>query len=92
MEDILSIQFTAYVALAVLLYAIRQATNLSNRYIPIVSVILGVAFSILESGAFSFDVLVHGLQYALYGIGSVAGIKYALEKRLDESKDFGDKK
>ncbi|WP_117017515.1 hypothetical protein [Aeribacillus pallidus] len=80
MEAILSIEFTAYVALAVLLYAIRQATNLSNRYIPIVAVVLGVAFSIFEANAFSFDVLVKGLQYALYGIGSVAAIKYSLEK------------
>jgi hypothetical protein len=80
MEAILSIEFTAYVALAVLLYAIRAATNIPNRFIPIVAVVLGVAFSILESGAFSFDVLVNGLKYALYGVGSVAAIKYALEK------------
>lgn len=80
MEDLLSIEFTAYVALAVLLYAIRQATNISNRYIPIVAVFLGVAFSIFESRAFSFDVLITGLKYALYGIGSVAAIKYAIEK------------
>jgi hypothetical protein len=84
MEAVLSIEFTAYVALAVLLYAIRQATNLSNRYIPIVAVVLGVAFAIFESNAFSFDVLVNGLQYALYGIGSVAGVKYALEKGGDK--------
>jgi hypothetical protein len=83
MEAILSIEFTAYVALAVLLYAIREATNIPNRYIPIVAVVLGVAFSILESGAFSFDVLVNGLKYALYGVGSVAAIKYALEKGGD---------
>jgi hypothetical protein len=80
MESLLSIEFTAYVALAVLLYAIRQATNLSNRFIPITAVLLGVAFSIFESGAFSFDVLIKGLRYALYGIGSVAAIKYALER------------
>jgi DMSO reductase anchor subunit len=84
MEAILSIQFTAYVALAVLLYAIRQATNLSNRYIPIVAVVLGVVFSVFENNAFSFDVLVTGLQYALYGVGSVATIKYALEKGEDK--------
>jgi hypothetical protein len=83
MEAILSIEFTAYVALAVLLYAIREATNIPNRYIPIVAVVLGVTFSILESGAFSFDVLVNGLKYALYGVGSVAAIKYALEKGGD---------
>jgi hypothetical protein len=80
MEAILSIGFTAYVALAVLLYAIREATNIPNRYIPIVAVVLGVAFSIFESSAFSFDVLVSGLKYALYGVGSVATIKYAIEK------------
>lgn len=80
METILSIEFTAYVALAVLLYAIREATNIPNRYIPIVAVVLGVAFSVFESRAFSFDVLVVGMKYALYGIGSVAAIKYAIEK------------
>jgi hypothetical protein len=83
MEALLSIEFTAYVALAVLLYAIREAANIPNRFIPIVAVFLGVAFSILESGAFSFDVLVNGLKYALYGVGSVAAIKYALEKGGD---------
>jgi hypothetical protein len=80
MEAILSIQFTAYVALAVLLYAIREATKIPNRYIPIVAVVLGVAFSIFEKNAFSFNVLVNGLKYALYGVGSVATVKYALEK------------
>ncbi|MDE3839350.1 hypothetical protein C0966_08285 [Bacillus methanolicus] len=84
MEAIFSIEFTAYVALAVLLYAIRQATNLSNRYIPIVAVVLGVAFSIFENNDFSFEVLIGGLKYALYGIGSVAGVKYALEKGEDK--------
>ena len=86
MEAILSIEFTAYVALAVLLYAIREATKIPNRYIPIVAVVLGVAFSIFENSAFSFDVLVSGLKYALYGIGSVAAIKYALEKVEGEDK------
>jgi hypothetical protein len=80
MEAILSIEFTAYVALAVLLYAIREATNIPNRFIPIVAVILGVAFAAFESNAFSFEMLVQGLQYALYGVGSVATVKYVLEK------------
>ncbi|SFA45029.1 hypothetical protein SAMN05192569_100897 [Parageobacillus thermantarcticus] len=83
MEAILSIEFTAYVALAVLLYAIREAANIPNRFIPIIAVVLGVAFAAFESNAFSFEVLVKGLQYALYGIGSVAAIKYALEKKGD---------
>jgi hypothetical protein len=84
MEALLSIEFTAYVALAVLLYAIREATNIPNRYIPIVAVVLGVVFSVFENNAFSFDVLVNGLKYALYGIGSVATVKYALEKGGDK--------
>jgi hypothetical protein len=83
METIFSIEFTVYVAFAFLLYAIREATNIPNRYIPIVAVALGVAFSFLESSAFSFDVLINGLRYALYGIGTVATIKYALEKGED---------
>ena len=80
MEQGLSIEFTAYVALAVLIYAIREAAGIPNRYIPIVAVVLGVAFSTLENHSFSFDVLIEGLKYALYGIGSVAAVKYALEK------------
>lgn len=84
MEAILSIEFTAYVALAVLLYAIREATNIPNRFIPIVAVVLGVVFSVFENNAFSFDVLVNGLKYALYGVGSVATVKYALEKGGDK--------
>jgi hypothetical protein len=86
MEAILSINFTSYVALAVVLYAIRKASNISNRYIPIVAVVLGVAFSALESSAFSFDVLINGLKYALYGMGSVASVEYALEKVEGEDK------
>ena len=81
MEELFVLDFTAYLALAVLLYAIRQATNISNKYIPLIAVILGVAFSIFENNTFSFVELIQGLQYGLYGIGSVAAIKYALEKR-----------
>ncbi|MGM7684579.1 hypothetical protein ACSVDA_20870 [Cytobacillus sp. Hm23] len=81
MESLLTIEFTAYVALAVILYAIREATGLSNKFIPGVAVILGVAFAVFESGVFSFDVLITGLQYALFGVGSVATIKYAHRKR-----------
>lgn len=80
MEALLSIEFTAYVGLAVLLYAIRQATGLSNKYIPLVAIVLGVVFSSFESGSFNSVILLQGLKYALYGIGSVAAIKYALEK------------
>jgi hypothetical protein len=80
LEALISIEFTAYVGLAIILYAVRQATGLSNKYIPAVAIVLGVAFSILESGSFSFGVMMTGLQYALLGVGSVAGIKYAQER------------
>ncbi len=80
MEQILSMDFTAYVGLAVVLYAIRQATGINNRFIPITAVILGIAFSIFENGAFNFDTMMMGIQYALYGVGTVATIKYTLTK------------
>ncbi|KAA0550419.1 hypothetical protein FZW96_00940 [Bacillus sp. BGMRC 2118] len=73
-------EFSAYVALAVVLFAIRQATGIHNRYIPITAIILGIAFSMFETGTFTFDVMMKGIQYALYGIGTVASIKYALTK------------
>ncbi|WP_226577075.1 phage holin family protein [Halobacillus litoralis] len=82
--DILS-QFTPYVGLAVVLYAIRQTERVSNRFIPTIAIILGIAFSFWENG-FSPDSAVTGLKYALLGIGTVAGIKYFIEKREDQSK------
>lgn len=74
------VEFSAYVGLAFLLYVIRQTNIIPNKYIPTIAVVLGVAFSILESGFFNFQVLMDGLQYALLGVGSVATVKYYLEK------------
>lgn len=82
MENILGIEFTAYVALAVILYAIREASGISNRYIPSVAIVLGVAFACLESGV-SYDALINGVKYGAYGVATVASIKYALEARQD---------
>lgn len=81
MEQILGIQFTAYVALAVVLYAIRQATGISNRYIPLIAIVLGIIFAIFEKRAFDFTIMLTGIQYALYGVGTVATIKYVLDKQ-----------
>jgi hypothetical protein len=81
MEELLNIDFTAYLAIAVLLYAIREATQVSNRYIPVIAIVLGVGFAAFEQGGFNYGVLIAGIQYALLGIGSVAAIKYQLEKR-----------
>ncbi|MCA1031653.1 hypothetical protein LCL95_11515 [Bacillus timonensis] len=79
-QTFMSMNFTAYVALAVVLYAIRQATGISNKYIPLTAVVLGVAFSMLQFKAFDFQVMMTGIQYGLYGIGTVASIKYTLTK------------
>jgi len=74
---IIGSEFTAYLALAFVLYAIREATKLSNRYIPVVAIVLGIAYAIFETGTFDSGVLLTGLQYAAYGIATVAGVKYA---------------
>ncbi|WNB91121.1 phage holin family protein [Bacillus sp. NEB1478] len=68
--------FTPYVGLAVILYAIRQTNRVSNRYIPIIAVVLGVLYAFWQDGKFTPGGLLVGLQYALYGIGTVASIKY----------------
>ncbi|MGR9050788.1 hypothetical protein ACQ4XT_19295 [Halobacillus faecis] len=80
------IDFTPYAGLAVLLYAMRQTKRVPNRYIPIIAVVLGVAFSYWQQGI-SPSSTVEGLKYALLGIGTVAGVKYFLEKKEDGGKD-----
>ncbi|MBN8233770.1 hypothetical protein JF544_00860 [Halobacillus kuroshimensis] len=72
--------FTPYIGLAVVLYAIRQTRRVSNRFIPIIAVLLGIGFSLWENGL-NPDAVITGLKYALLGIGTVAGIKYFLEKK-----------
>jgi hypothetical protein len=81
MEELLNLDFTAYLALAVVLYAIREATKVSNRYIPSIAIVLGVLFAAFEAGGFDYNVLLNGIKYALLGVGSVAVIKYQFEKR-----------
>ncbi|MQR97159.1 phage holin family protein [Fictibacillus phosphorivorans] len=74
--------FAPYVGLAVVLYAIRQTNRVSNKYIPIVAVVLGVLYAFWEAGAVTPEATLIGLKYALLGIGTVAGIKYSVEKNL----------
>lgn len=76
--DIIS-NFAPYVGLAVILYAIRQTSRVSNRYIPIVGIVLGVLYSFWEAGGATPDATLTGLKYALLGIGTVAGVKYFVE-------------
>lgn len=72
--------FTPYAGLALVLYAIRQTDRVPNRFIPILAIVLGVAFSFWQNGI-TPQSTVTGLHYALLGIGTVAGIKYFLEKK-----------
>jgi hypothetical protein len=77
MEALLNMEFTAFVGLAFVLYAIRRATNISKKYLPVIAVFLGVAFASFEAQGFNFDILMTGLKYALYSVGIVMGAKFA---------------
>jgi hypothetical protein len=77
----LAADFSPYVGLAVILYAIRQTERVSNKYIPIVAIVLGVLYSFWESGGASPGATLEGLKYALLGIGTVAGVKYSIESK-----------
>lgn len=83
MEGIFSIEFTAYLALALVLYAIREASNIPNRYIPLLALVLGVAFAAFESYTFDFHIFVEGLKYGAYGVATVASVKYLLERKQE---------
>lgn len=80
LTTIMASDFTAYVALAFVLYAIREATKLSNRYVPLVGLALGLGYAILDAGSFDSAVLLAGIQNAAYGIATVAGVKYTQDK------------
>ncbi|GGH83830.1 hypothetical protein JOD43_000817 [Pullulanibacillus pueri] len=80
MDQLLSMNFGAYVALGFVLYAIHEATHIKNRYIPLVAIVLGIAYAWFQSGEFSPHVLLVGIKYALYGVGTVGTIKFTLEK------------
>ncbi|MDN4525309.1 phage holin family protein [Fictibacillus fluitans] len=74
--------FVPYVALAVILFAIRETNKVSNKWIPLLAVFLGVLYAFWETGV-KPEAFVQGCKYALLGIGTVAGIKYFLASRED---------
>jgi hypothetical protein len=81
MEQLLSLDFGAYVALAFILYVIRESGKVPNSLIPVVGLFLGIGFAVFEYMNFDFKVMLEGIKYAMLGVGTVAGIKYAQEKR-----------
>lgn len=80
-------QFVAYMGVAVVLFAMRETKKIPQIYIPIVAICLGVAFAFWESGNFEFTTFLAGLQYALMGMGTVAGVKYTLETKSIDQKE-----
>lgn len=78
------IGFTAYLGLAFVLYAIRETDTIPLRFMPLIAIVLGVAYSgLVEYHAFNEKSIVAGLRLALLGIGSVATVKYFLDKPSD---------
>ena len=75
MGGVLSVHFGIYIALAFVLYAIRRALRLKKRYLPILSIALGLIFSWYEKEDISFHSTLQGIEYALYSIGAIETIK-----------------
>lgn len=81
------IGFTAYIGLAFVLYAIRQTEYVSNRFMPIIAIVLGLLYSIfVEYQVFDERSVIAGLRLGLLGVGSIATVKYFVD---NPSKDNG---
>lgn len=88
MENIFNMDFSTYVALAVILYSIREAVAINNRFIPLLAILLGVGFAFLDMERFDTEVLTLGIQYGAYAVASVASIKYALGQGGESSPNI----
>ncbi|MFP5109625.1 holin [Neobacillus sp. C211] len=74
------IGFTVYMGMAFVLYAIRETEIVPIRFLPLVSIVIGLLYSCLvEFQKFDEESVVAGIRLALLGIGSVATIKYFLD-------------
>ncbi len=71
--------------MALIVYAIREATAIPNKFIPILSIVIGLVLATLELKGFDYETIKTGMQNALLAIGTVAGIKYAGE-HVNEKK------
>lgn len=83
-ESLMSANFASYIVVAMFVYAIRQATKIPNKYIPLLSILIGVSLAALELKGFDYEVLKQGVQNALWAMGTVAGLKYAQEKHEEK--------
>jgi len=82
------IGFTMYIGMAFVLYAIRETDVIPLKFLPIVAIILGLTYSgFVEYHAFNEKSIVAGLRLALLGIGSVATVKYFLDKPSNGNGD-----
>jgi prepilin signal peptidase PulO-like enzyme (type II secretory pathway) len=75
-----STEFVPYIALAAVLFAIRETKKIDNKWLPLVGIVIGVLYAFWESGNFSSHTFLNGCQYGILGVGSVAAVKYFLEK------------
>lgn len=75
------IGFTAYLGLAFVLYAIRETNYVPTRFMPLIAIVIGISYAgFIEYQAFDEKSIVAGVRLALMGIGSVATVKYFLNK------------
>jgi hypothetical protein len=89
MDDLFSIQFGIYVAIAFVLYAIRRALRLPKRYLPLLAICLGIVFSWIQGGVLNYNAILRGIQYALYGVGMIETIRttFAVNKEKHTSSN-----
>jgi len=87
MDDLFSLQFGIYVAIAFVLYAIRRALKLPKRYLPLLAIVLGMIFSWIQEGHLNYHSILRGIQYALYGVGSIETIRTTFAKNKEKEKE-----
>jgi hypothetical protein len=85
LEILVRSEFGTYVMVATFVYAIREAIKVPKKYIPALSVVIGVLLAMLEFKGFNFEILKSGIQNAVWAIGMVFGVKYAQDKRANKN-------
>lgn len=85
LEILVRSEFGTYVMVATLVFAIREATKVPKKYIPALSIVIGVLLAILEFKGFSFEVLKSGIQNAVWAIAMVFGVKHFQDKKSNKN-------